>query len=181
MANRTRSITYFYPKAQSTGYDTELTDKRFSILNKIQFKSILDVGSGCCNLHKWLKHNNYDVVYHAVDIRSDALQLCDCPTFTEIPNIKYDVVCLYGTVTYNINENAQQNKQILSDLLESSKKVANKYIVFTVIKRENITGLSLLQLVSYTKNEIQNIASTLGSFTIDETTHPDEYIIVCEI
>jgi len=181
MADRTRGITYFYPKAESTGYDEGLSNARFSILKRIQFNSILDVGSGCCNLHKWLKQNNYDVVYHAVDIRTDALELCECPTFTEIPNNKYDVVCLYGTVTYNINENAEENKRILLNLLETSKKVANKYIVFTVIKRENVKGLSLLQLVSYTKNEIEKIASELGSCIINETTHTDEYIVICEI
>jgi hypothetical protein len=181
MANRARDINYYYPKAENTGYDLVLSNKRFSVLNQLKFKSILDVGSGCCNLHKWLKYNNYDVIYHAVDIRTDALALCNCQTFTEIPNNKYDIVCLYGTVTYNINENIQDNKEILKKLLEQSKKVTNKYILFTVIKQENIKGLSLLQLVSYTKNEIKEIASSVGSCIIDETTHPDEYIVICEI
>lgn len=181
MANRARDINYYYPKAENTGYDLVLSNKRFSVLNQLKFESILDVGSGCCNLHEWLQQNNNNALYHAVDIRTDALALCNCQTFTQIPDNRYDLVCLYGTITYNINENPQENKKTLIDLLKRSKEVAYKYIVFTVIKKENLKGLSLLQLVSYTKNEIQNIASTLGSYIIDETTHPDEYIIICEV
>jgi hypothetical protein len=181
MANRARDINYYYPKAENTGYDLVLSNKRFSVLNQLKFKSILDVGSGCCNLHEWLQQNNNNALYHAVDIRTDALKLCKCQTYTQIPDNRYDLVCLYGTITYNINENAQENKKTLIDLLKRSKEVTNKYILFTVIKQENIKGLSLLQLVSYTKNEIKEIASSVGSCIIDETTHPDEYIVICEI
>ena len=63
MAHRTRDINYFYPTAESTGYSSELTEKRFSILRKLSFKSVLDVGSGKCNLHAWLKFNDLQVKY----------------------------------------------------------------------------------------------------------------------
>ena len=179
MAQRTRDINYFYPTAESTGYSSELTEKRFSILRKLSFKSVLDVGSGKCNLHAWLKFNDLQVKYDAVDIREDALALCDCDTFTKIPSRrKYDLVCLFGTITYNINENKEENQKLLLDLLDQSFKSSKKYIVFSVIKKEVIKGLSTIQLVSFTKEEIEQIASKYGKFIIDDTTDPEEYIVI---
>jgi len=179
MADRTRGITYFYPKAESTGYSPELTEKRFSVLRQLNFKSVLDIGSGMCNLHKWLKQNDYNVKYDAVDIREDALALCDCDTFTEVPKRrKYDLVCLFGTVTYNIDEDKEGNRQLLKDLLEVAGKSSKKYIVFTVIKREVIQGLSALRLVSYTRKEVEALASSLGKYVVIDDVDPDEYIVV---
>jgi hypothetical protein len=182
MANRTRDITYFYPTPESTGYPPNLADARFSILSDLSFKSVLDVGSGPCALHDWLKAHDYNGKYEAVDIRADSLALCDCPTYSEIPaRKKYDLICLFGTVTYNIGENHQLNKNILLDLLTKAKAKAKKYIVFTVIKAETLKGLSALQLVGYSRNEVEDLASSLGSFTVIDDVDPDEYMVVVTV
>jgi hypothetical protein len=132
-----------------------------------------------CNLHRWLKQNDYNVKYDAVDIREDALGLCDCDTFTEVPKRrKYDLVCLFGTVTYNIDEDKEGNRQLLKDLLEVAAKSSKKYIVFTVIKSEGVQGLAGLRLVSYTRKEVEALASSLGNYIVIDDVDPEEYIII---
>lgn len=182
MAKQTRDINYFYPNSDTTGYSNILSNKRFSVLKQLDFKSILDVGSGCCNLHKWLILNNIDCVYEATDIRMDALSLCNCKIHTEIPlDGKYDLVCLFGTVTYNINENKQENKNILKQLLDKSYQVSNNNIVVTIIKEESLSGLGKLQLVGYTKAEAKKLADAYGSFILDEDSDPNEYILIINV
>lgn len=182
MANRTRDIKYFYPKPESTGYSEELSDKRFSVLKNLKFKSILDVGSGCCNLNKWLFKNRIECKYDAVDIREDALALCDCDKYLKIPKRKkYDTVCLFGTVTYNIDQDIAKNKNILDNLLDEAFISARKYMVFSVLKDEKLFGLSKLQLVGYEKREIESIASRYGNFKIDEAKDENEYIAIIEV
>ena len=177
MAHRTRDITYFYPKPWDTGYGSEVTEKRFSVLRQLDFSSVLDVGSGRCNLHQWLKDNGYEVKYDAVDIREDALLMCQCETFTEIPDREYDLVCLFGTVTFNIGEDSRANAHTLTRLLARAREVSTKHILFTVMKRENLKGLAAFQLVGFTREETEGMAGALGSFVIDDTTDPDEYIV----
>ena len=141
MAHRTRDINYFYPKPESTGYFEALTQARFSVLKDLQFKSVLDVGSGCCRLLSWLRESEFTGKYEAVDIREDALALCDCKTHTSIPKRnKYDLVVFFGTVTYNIGENHKANKEVLSQLLAQAAKSAKKHIVFTVIREDRLQG-----------------------------------------
>ena len=107
-----RDINYFYPTPESTGYNDEQYQRRFGILSPLEFSSVLDVGSGSCNLLKWLEQNKPEVAYEAMDIREDALALCPCKTHTKLPKKKFDLVCLYGTVTYNIGEDKAKNKQL---------------------------------------------------------------------
>ena len=178
-----RGINYFYPTAESTGYSDEQYQRRFGILTSLEFSSVLDVGSGPCNLAKWLDKNKPGVAYEAVDIRDDALALCSCTTHKRIPNKKFDLVCLYGTVTYNIDDDKAKNKQLLFDLLQACKNIVKKWIVFTVIKEEGLIGLPKLQLVGYTRSQVEQLVSSVG-LTI-ETVHAQvdlgEYIVVCDV
>lgn len=182
MADRTRDINYFYPKPESTGYFEALTQARFSVLKDLEFKSVLDVGSGCCRLLSWLRDSEFTGKYEAVDIREDALALCDCKTHTSIPKRnKYDLVVLFGTVTYNIGENHKANKEVLSQLLAQAAKSAKKHIVFTVIREDRLQGLSKLQMVGYSREEVEDLASALGTFKIIENVDPDEYVVVVDL
>ena len=176
-----RGITYFYPSPDSTGYNDEQYKRRFGILTSLEFSSVLDVGSGRCNLLKWLQQNKPAATYEAMDIREDALALCPCKTHTKLPKKKFDLVCLYGTVTYNINGDKEKNRQTLFDLLQDCKRIAARYVVFTVMKEEGLTGLAKTQLVGYTRSQVQDLADAVG-LTI-ETTYGmvdlAEHIVVC--
>ena len=178
-----RGINYFYPTADSTGYNDWQYKNRFGILSPLEFASVLDVGSGPCNLAKWLDKNKPGVTYEAMDIREDALVLCPCKTHTKLPKKKFDLVCLYGTVGYNIGEDKAKNKQLLFDLLKNCKKIAKKWLVFTVMKEEGLMGLPKLQLVGYTRAQVEELVFSVG-LTID-TVHTGvdlaEYIVVCKM
>jgi hypothetical protein len=182
MAN-SRGINYFYPTAESTGYNDWQYGNRFGILNALDFSSVLDVGSGPCNLAKWLDKNKLGVAYEAVDIRDDALALCSCTTHKRIPNKNFDLVCLYGTVAYNIDNDKAHNKKLLFDLLTDCKKIAKKWLVFTVMKEEGLMGLQKLRLVGYTRSQVEQLVFSIG-LTI-ETVHSQvdlgEYIVVCNV
>ena len=118
-----------------------------------------------------------------MDIREEALALCQCKTHTKLPKKKFDLVCLYGTITYNIDEDKAKNKQLLFDLLVNCKKISKKWLIFTTMKEEGLIGLSKLQLVGYTREQLEELVSSV-ELTID-TVHTqvdlNEYIVVCKI
>ena len=176
-------INYFYSTPESTGYNDQQYQQRFGILTPLDFSSVLDVGSGPCNLLKWLKKNKPEVTYEAMDIRKDALALCPCKTHTKLPEEKFDLVCLYGTVTYNIDKDKTKNKQLLFNLLLDCKKIANKWLIFTVMKEEGLIGLTKLQFAGYTRAELDKLLSSVELVANTIYTHIDlaEYIIVCNI
>ena len=178
-----RDLNYFYPTAASTGYDEQKYQQRFGILSPLEFSSVLDVGSGPCNLLKWLEKNKPEVAYEAMDIREDALALCLCKTHTKLPKKKFDLVCLYGTVTYNIGEDKAKNKQLLFDLLLDCKKIAKKLLIFTVMKEEGLMGLAKLQFVGYTRAQVEELVSSVGlvANTIHTQVDLGEYVVICNI
>lgn len=125
----------FYPNPESNGYGEKLAFLRFNVLKDLQFNSVLDVGSGPCLLQKWLINNKIESQYEAVDIRDETLSLCKCKTYNNIPlQNNYDLVCIFGTVTFNIDKDFDKNKSILKNLIHESVKVSKKYIVLTVFK-----------------------------------------------
>lgn len=182
------TLKNIYRSPESNGYGKELSYQRFKIFNTLKFNSVLDVGSGPCFLHEWLQENNKQVIYEAVDIRSDALALCLCKTYTEIPkNKNYDLVCLFGTVTYNIDYDIEKNKKILIDLLRRSIDISNQYVLFTVMKNEINTKATIdtKQFVYYTIEEVEKILNDLNIFNYElinnDVYDKEEYFILCYI
>jgi hypothetical protein len=180
------NLKNIYISPEANGYGKALSYQRFKILDKLKFDSILDVGSGPCFLYEWLNENNKQVIYEAVDIRTDALNLCGCKTYTEIPNYKnFDLVCLFGTVTYNIDYNLEKNKNILIDCLQKSINVSNHYVLFTVMKNEINTKATIdaKRFVYYTLEEIKQLLNSLNIFDyeiIDNDLYDkEEYFIIC--
>lgn len=178
-----------YSTSTDNGYGKQLAEQRFKILKQLKpFTSVLDVGSGSCLLQKWLNNNiQHKVDYEAVDIREDALALCDCVKYTIIPvNKNYDISCLFGTITYNIDLDATKNKQILINLLLQCKNIS-KQIIFTVLKETTefkILKYKRNKFVYFSKEEIKNMLEKLeiNLVAIIETDlDPDEYFVICEI
>lgn len=184
--HKTYTFKDVYKKPDDNGYGKSLAYQRFNFLKLLCFNSVLDVGSGPCFLHDWLKENKPETNYEAVDIRTDALNLCKCKTYTEIPNYKnFDLVCLFGTVTYNIDYNLEKNKNILIDCLQKSINVSNHYVLFTVMKNEINTKATIdaKRFVFYTLEEIKHLLNSLNIFDyeiIDNDVYDkEEYFIIC--
>jgi hypothetical protein len=157
-----------YKNAKDVGYSPGDLG-RFSVLNGLEFSSVLDVGSGPCILQGILK----DVTYEAVDIREESLALCNCKTYTSIPDRKkYDLVCFFGVFAYGDKEQYKQ-------LLVKGSKRAKKYVVFSTIKPFPRSG----KMLTYDENEVLQMISLVNpsSYTIDTTTEPTETIVICEI
>ena len=184
--HKTYTFKDVYKKPDDNGYGKSLAYQRFNFLKSLCFNSVLDVGSGPCFLHDWLKENKPETNYEAVDIRPEALELCKCKTYTEIPNYKnFDLVCLFGTVTYNIDYNLEKNKNILIDCLQKSINVSNHYVLFTVMKNEINTKATIdaKRFVFYTLEEIKHLLNSLNIFDyeiIDNDVYDkEEYFIIC--
>lgn len=128
-------LNSIYKHPKQNGYGKDAAYKRFSFLKGLSFGSVLDVGSGPCFLKTWLTENDITAEYEAVDIRPDTLALCDCPVYEQIPKGRtYDLVCLFGTVTYNIGHDEDSNKGMLLHLLQQSKAACRSLLLFTVFK-----------------------------------------------
>lgn len=182
------STIYRHPKFN--GYGKDLAYKRFSILNDLKFESILDIGSGPCFLQNWLIENKINSEYEAVDIREECFKLCNCNTYKNIPSHRlYDMVCLFGTVTYNIDNDENKNKKILKDLLFKSKAVSNSFLLFTVfkesIRKKHVDINPKNFFVYFHEDEIKNMLNSIGIFNyqIIENDKLDEleYFVLCHI
>jgi hypothetical protein len=101
----------------------------------------------------------------------------------------YDLVCLFGTVTYNIDNDELKNKKILSELLKQSLKVCKKWIVFTVFKESTKekykNSLPKNFFVYFSREEISEMLEGLGiyKFEILEKDELDkqEYFVICQM
>jgi hypothetical protein len=183
-------INSIYKTPRHNGYGKTCAYTRFSFLKNLSFQFVLDVGSGPCLLLDWLRENKFSALYEAVDIRSDALALCNCKTYNSIPEDQmYDLVCLFGTVTYNIDNDELKNKKILSELLKQSLKVCKKWIVFTVFKESTKekykNSLPKNFFVYFSREEISEMLEGLGiyKFEILEKDELDkqEYFVICQM
>jgi len=178
-----------YPEPISNGYGKDLAKKRFEILKGHKFKSVLDVGSGPCYLHEWLEENNLDSTYEAVDIRPETLKLCSCSVYITIPTTgSYDLVCLFGTVTYNIDGDELKNKLLLKKLLEQSLKVCRSLLVFTVFKesaKQELRAFQQDRFVYFSEIELRNLLLSLGvsnfAVTEDDKLDRNEYFVTCRV
>lgn len=191
--NRVRDIGFFYPSGSYTGYNEVKSNQRFSVLHGIPdlgSSTLLDIGSGPCNLLGWLRDNGHETHYEAVDIREDSLRLCPCApthTHTGVPTHPrtgaggWDIICLFGTVTFNIGSDQEANRSTLRELLLSSLSLRPKHIVFTAIRRDCLDGINAIQLVGYEKEEIAELISMLSpdSWRIHEEPDPFEWIVEC--
>ena len=158
----------YYKNSLDVGYSSN-DHNRFSVLDNLQFSSILDVGSGPCLLRSLFKN----VEYEAVDIREDTLSHCDCKTYISIPSRKkYDLVCFFGTFAYG-------TKEEMFSLLEKGSNRARKYVVFSVINPFPRSG----KMLTYDESELVKMISIVSpnKHTIDTTTEPTETIVICEL
>jgi hypothetical protein len=152
---------------------------RFEVLADLSFKSILDVGSGPCQLLKWLLLKNKKTKYEAVDVRTDALEHCNCKTYTKLPARKrYDLVVLFGVAAYCTPEtNAAVKKEFKSFLTVSARHARHK-VVFTVLKAE----YQAPDLVTYSIEEVVDLAQLISTnYVIHKSIEPTEYIVVADI
>jgi hypothetical protein len=136
-----------------------------------------------------LQENGITADYEAVDIRADALALCDCPTYHSIPQQKaYDLVCLFGTVTYNIDHDEARNKEVLRDLLRQSIRVCRKWLVFTVfresIRKKYENSVPRDFFVHFSREEIGEMLEGLGIYRFgiveDDRLDNQEYFVACQ-
>jgi hypothetical protein len=187
----TFDLRHFYTSSYNNGYGRETAYKRFGILENLKFSSVLDVGSGPCFLYNWLINKNFSVIYEAVDIREECFQHCYCKTYTSVPTEnKYDLVCLFGTVTYNIDNNELQNKLQLKQLLFDCKKICNSILLFTVFNKELKEQRKQQPqipnaLVYFSKEEITSMLHELSIFNFEIIQNDKldklEYFVICRL
>lgn len=173
-----KSSNSSYKSGEDSGYNFD-DYGRFNSLVGLQFASVLDIGSGPCMLHKWFTNNGYEVSYEAMDIRSEALECCNCKTHIEIPKRKkYDLVCLFGVSDY-CNDDEDNKKKEFYNLLKLSIKRSKDIIIFSLIK----DSIKSNRLVKYSLAEIDEIVkdNNLVLIGIDEASEPTEYIVKCKI
>ena len=93
----------------------------------------------------------------------------------------WDIVCLFGTVTFNIGSDQEANRRMMRELLMSAVSLGPKHIVFTAIRRDCLDGINAIQLVGYEKEEIAELISMLSpdSWRIHEEPDPSEWIVMC--
>lgn len=181
-----RDLSFFYPSPEYSGYGKEKSNRRFSVLHDIPNLgscSLLDVGSGPCNLLHWLRTNGYATQYEPVDIREDSLRLCPCAhTHTRMPTGARDIVCLFGTVTFNIGSDQKANRLKMRELLSQSMALNPKHIVFTAIRADKIDGISKIQLIGYDREQVLELVEMLTpvSYQIYEDEDPTEWIVRCD-
>ena len=168
----------FYKSPADTGYSPD-DFNRFDILRGLEFGSVLDVGSGSCQLQKWLRSLEVELEYEAVDIREDALALCDCRTYTKIPaRKKYDLVCLFGVGDYCRPSERAQKKAEFEELLLTAAKRARSLVVFSAVKPDR----KLANMPQHTFDEVKALAESIGpDYSIDGDLEPTEFLVTVRL
>jgi hypothetical protein len=118
----------------------------------------------------------------------ESLAKCDCPYYQFIPtNKNYDLVCLFGTVTYNIGGDTSHNKELLKSLLQQSNAICNSTLLFTVFKDSVGQRYKSSRIKDYfvyfSKEEITSMLISIGitKFEIIENLELDrnEFFVIC--
>ena len=174
-------LVKWYEGASCAGYSKGNT-RRFESLRGLTFSSLLDVGSGPCRLHDWLRANGMDCHYEAVDIRTDSLALCDCPTHTGVPapthGRTFDVSCLFGTCGFLNDRSPDHQKETLVSLIRQCIPITRKHIVFSGIRDSTRDS----NLVLYSQNEFEETVSSLfPNYRLDCISDPWEWIAICSL
>jgi len=143
-----------YKDGLDSGYNFD-DFKRFECLRELRFQSVLDVGSGPCQLKKWLDGVGVECTHEAFDIRSDALENCDCVKHLQLPSGSYDPVCLFGTCGLRSREDNQ--KDIFRNLIRECLAITSGHLVFSVIMNVNFP-----RVVSYSEGELTSLLEELN-------------------
>lgn len=161
---------------------------RFEVIGDLSFDSVLDIGSGPCLLHSWLRSHGHEVRYEAFDIRSDALSHCDCHVHAALPaEPKFDLVCLFGVCDYSRAVDVDLSKASFADLLVRACYASSRYCVFTLTRDFSVSGTLSGRNGSSTVHhhllEVISLASSLQihSCMVKETPDGSEYAAICRV
>lgn len=119
----------YYTSDVSNDFSQFSTEVRFShVFNSIELsnKAILDFGCGTGNLYGWLKSNNKPYgSYTGYDIRTRTLEFAkskyansNAEFTTSYPDKKYDIVVLFGTISYAFDSNVDTCKSFYKKELQ---------------------------------------------------------------
>ena len=106
----------YYSSDVSNDFSNFSTEVRFShVFNSTELsnKDILDFGCGTGNLYGWLKSNNksygsytgYDLRTKTIEFAKNKYANSDARFTTSYPNKQYDIVVLFGTISYAFDSN----------------------------------------------------------------------------
>ena len=167
-----------YRLPENDGYPN--TTKRFELIEKIQFETVFDFGSGPCSLLKWLNAKNIKCIYEAYDLRKDSLeQYCDCKKHFELPMQTYDFVCLLGVSGLNTQKDTDKTKQEFVKILNQAISLTKKFLLVNFSHQKEYPKY----ITSYEIEEIQELLDGANlkilHHEIDE--HMKENIFMCEL
>jgi len=169
---------HIYRDAKNDGYLNSV--KRFELIEKIQFETVFDFGSGPCSLQKWLNAKNINCTYEAYDLRRDSLeQYCNCKKHFTIPNNKYDLVCLLGVSGLNTERNIEKTKQLFLKTINQAVELTKKYLLVNFSYQDKYPTY----IVRY---ELEEIVNLLDSVNLkikhsDKDEEIKEHIYMCEL
>jgi hypothetical protein len=148
----------------------------------IEGSTIHDVGSGICDLHKFLTINNIQHKYSGTEIVTDMIDY----SLTQYPKIKlfnrdllsaddniekYDFVVLSGTLNLKDPENTKGWKEYCFKLLDKMFFMANKAIVFNFLTSYNT--FSKPELMYFKPGEMLDYCITkMSRFSILDHGYP---------
>jgi len=167
-----------YRDPANDGYNN--STKRFELIQKVEFKTLFDFGSGPCSLHKWLLSKSIDCLYEAYDLRRDSLeQYCNCKKHFNIPNNKYDLVCLLGVSGLNTERNIQKTKELFVKTINQAVGLAKKYLLVNFSYQDKYPTY----IIRYEEEEINHLLNSVNLEIkyVDKDKEMKEHIYMCEL
>lgn len=151
-----------------------------NIKEDLQFATIHDIGSGMCDLHKFLLANKIEHYYSGTEIVQEmidySLKLFENiilynRDFLEVDGESYDYIFLSGTFNLKLNAINDDWYKWTLDVIKKMYLLANKAIAFNCLTTYNT--FSQDSLMYYNPQSILDYCITnLSRFTVLDTSYP---------
>lgn len=183
------NLELYYSSDDSDDFSSSSSNARFSYVFdsiNIENKSVLDFGCGTGKLYEWLHNNNKKhKSYVGFDIRLNTLRYAQqknahdsaiAAEFTnKFPTEKFDVIVLFGTVSYAFNENIDICKKYYEKEIKKLFTLLNNdgKLFLTLRKAGKELSKDHKKMITYTHEEITSISP---KFVIEDLFE-HEYIV----
>lgn len=160
----------YYTSDTSNDYSHFSTNKRFSYVFdsiNIHKKDILDFGCGTGNLYGWLKTNNkhfgsytgFDIRERTIEFAKRRYENSDALFTTSYPTSQYDIIVLFGTISYAFDSNVDVCKSFYrKELQRAIVSLRDNGLLYVTLRKANKEySKDNKMMITYSHKDIESL------------------------
>lgn len=166
-----------YSRPENDGYMGS-TRRFFLLKNIVDFRTVLDFGSGPCSLLRWFQSEGISCSYEAYDLREDSLEFfCPCKQHHQAPEGVYDLVCLLGVLSLVRGGDPEGSRNEFRSTLAQAASLSRRYLLVNFSYQDKYPRY----IVPHMPDEARCMISDVGFEVLhhDEDRQMAENIFLC--